>query len=110
MGARDASQIPPAENFMDAARRRVALTLLVTELVRAAEIKVNQSQVLARFQELAQQLDDPSQALQAYRQNPELQRQMEASVLEDQVVEWVLQRARVTDTPSTFKEVMNFGA
>jgi hypothetical protein len=35
---------------------------------------------------------------------------MEASVLEDQVVEWVLQRAHVTDTPSTFKEVMNFGA
>jgi trigger factor len=110
MGARDASQIPPAENFMDAARRRVALTLLVTELVRVAEIKVNQSQVLARFQELAQQLDDPSQALQTYRQNPQLQRQMEASVLEDQVVEWVMQRARVTDTPSTFKEVMNFGA
>jgi len=110
MGARDASQIPPAENFTDAARRRVALTLLVSELVRAADIKVNQSQVFAKFQELAQQLDDPAQALQTYRQNPQIQRQMEASVLEDQVVEWVVQHARVSDKASTFKEVMNFGA
>ena len=50
------------------------------------------------------------QALQTYRTNPQLQRQMEASVLEDQVVDWVLERARMSETPSTFKELMNFGA
>ena len=51
-----------------------------------------------------------TQALQQYRSNPQLRRQMEASVLEDQVVDWVLERARVSDKASTFKELMNFGA
>jgi hypothetical protein len=35
---------------------------------------------------------------------------MEAAVLEDQVVDWVLERARITDAPASFKELMNFGA
>jgi trigger factor len=110
MGARDASQLPPPETFQDAARRRVTLTLLVGEIIRRADIKVNQSQVQQRFEDLATQFPDPMQALQTYRTNPQLQRQMEASVLEDQVVDWVLERARMSETPSTFKELMNFGA
>lgn len=110
MGAQDASQIPPPDGFQEPARRRVALTLLIGELVRAAELKVDQAQVQARFEELAQQYPDASQALQQYRTNPQLRRQMEAAVLEDQVVDWVLERAQVTDKPSSFKELMNFGA
>jgi trigger factor len=110
MGARDASQVPPPDGFVEAARRRVALTLLVGELVKQANLQVNQRQVQARFEELAQQYPDATQALQTYRSNPQLQRQMEAAVLEDQVVDWVLERARVKEQSSTFKELMNFGA
>lgn len=110
MGARDASQIPPPDAFQDAARRRVSLTLLVSELVKNAGLQVNQSQVQTRFEELAQQYPDAQEALRTIRGNPQLQRQMEAAVLEDQVVDWVVERARVTDQPSTFKELMNFGA
>jgi trigger factor len=110
MGAKDASQIPPPDAFMDVARRRVALTLLVGEMIRVAELKVDQGQVMARFEELAQQYPDATQALQQYRANPQMRRQMEAAVLEDQVVDWVLERARVTDKASTFKDLMNFGA
>ncbi len=110
MRVTDPSQVPPAEGLLDAARRRVALTLLVTELVKRANLQVDQAKVLERFEDLAAQLPDPAQALQAYRTNPQLQRQMEAAVLEDQVVDWVLERARISDTPATFKELMNFGA
>ena len=110
MGARDASQVPPPETFQDAARRRVALTLLVGEIIRVADLRVDQALVQSRFEDLAAQFPDPAQALQTYRTNPQLHRQMEAAVLEDQVVDWVLERARITDTPSTFKELMNFGA
>jgi trigger factor len=110
MGAKDASQIPPPDAFQDPARRRVALTLLIGELIRAADLKVDQGQVMARFEELAQQYPDATQALQQYRASPQMRRQMEASVLEDQVVDWVLERARVADKSSTFKELMNFGA
>ncbi|MGH8175971.1 MAG: trigger factor [Steroidobacter sp.] len=109
-GARDASQIPPPDVFKDAARRRVGLTLLIGELVRNANLQVNQSQVRSRFEDLAQQYPDATQVLQTYGSNPQMQRQMEAAVLEDQVVDWVLDHARVTDQSSTFKELMNFGA
>ncbi|HEX2495133.1 MAG TPA: trigger factor [Steroidobacter sp.] len=110
MGARDASQIPPPDAFVEPARRRVGLTLLLSELVKTANLQVDQARVQARIEELVQQYPDVTQALQAYQSNPQLHRQMEASVLEDQVVEWVLERARVSDQSSTFKEVMNFGA
>lgn len=110
MGARDASQIPAAEGFQDAARRRVALSLLIGEIIRTANIQVDRAQVQTRFEELAQQYPDSGQALQQYRSNPQFQRQMEAAVLEDQVIDWITQRAQVADKSSSFKEIMNFGA
>ena len=110
MGARDASQIPPPEGFQDTARRRVALSLLIGEIIQTAKIQVDQTQVQARFEELAAQYPDQGQALQQYRSNPQFRRQMEAAVLEDQVIDWLTQRAQVADKPSSFKEIMNFGA
>ncbi len=110
MGAQDASQVPPAEGFQEAARRRVALTLLLGEIIRKAELQVDQARVQERFVDLAQQYPDSAQAMQQFRTNPQLQRQMEAMVLEDQVVDWVLERAQATEKPSNFKELMNFGA
>lgn len=110
MGARDASQIPAPEGFQDAARRRVALSLLIGEIIRTANIQVDRALVQARFEELAQQYPDSGQALQQYRSNPQFQRQMEASVLEDQVIDWIAQRAQVAEKSSSFKEIMNFGA
>jgi trigger factor len=110
MGAQDVSQLPPAEAFVEQARRRVALSLLVNEIIKTAELKVDQSKVRERLEELTQQFPDPNQALQIYRNNPQVLRQLEAGVIEDQVVDWVLERAKVTEVPSTFKELMNFGA
>ena len=110
MNARDASQIPPAEGFQDAARRRVALSLLLGEIIRTANIKVDQARVQARFEELAAQYPDQGQALQQYRANPQFRQQMESVVLEDQVIDHIVERAQVSDKPSTFKEIMNFGA
>lgn len=110
MGARDASQIPPPDGFQESARRRVALSLLIGEIIRNENIQVDQAQVQARFEELSQQYPDSGQALQQYRSNPQFRRQMEAAVLEDQVIEWLTRRAQVADKSSSFKEIMNFGA
>ncbi|MFC4314179.1 trigger factor [Steroidobacter flavus] len=110
MGARDASQIPPPDGFQEPARRRVALSLLIGEIIRNANIQVDQAQVQTRFEELAAQYPDQGQALQQYRANPQFRRQMEAAVLEDQVIDWLAQRAQVADKASSFKEIMNFGA
>ena len=110
MGAQDASQLPPAEGFRDAARRRVALGLLINELIRAQNIEVDRTRLQARLEDLAAQYPEPEQMLKAYRGNAEAMRQVEMAVLEDQVVDWLIERASVTDRPSTFKELMNFGA
>jgi len=110
MGVRDASQLPPAENFQESARRRTALTLLLGEIINKAELQVDQAKVQERLALLAQQYGDSAEALQQFRTNPQMLRQMEAVVLEEQVVNWVAERAQVADKGSSFKELMNFGA
>ena len=110
MGAKDVSQLPPAESMLEPAKRRVALSLLINEVIKTANINLDQAKVQLRFEELAQQYPDAMQAVQQYRSNPQIRRQMEAGVLEDQVVDWLLERAKVSDKPSTFKDIMNFGA
>lgn len=110
MGAKDVSQLPPAESFVEAAQRRVALSLLINEVISTAGLKLDQAKVQVRFEELAQQFPDAAQAVQTYRSNPQIRRQMEAAVMEDQAVEWLVERAKITEKPSSFKEIMNFGA
>jgi trigger factor len=88
----------------------VALGMLVNELVKTRDIKIDRTRVETRLGELAATYPDPDAVLQAYRQNPDAMRQVEGMVLEDQVVDYLLERAAVTDQPSTFKELMNFGA
>jgi trigger factor len=109
MGARDASQLPPAEQFLEAARRRVALGLVLGEVIKTSGVKVDQGRVQAKIQEMIEQYPDPTQALKAYRENQEAQRQIENLALEEQVIEWLLERATVTEQTMAFKELMNFG-
>ena len=108
-GARDVSQLPPAEQFQQPARRRVALGLVLGEVIKASGISLDRNRVQAKVQEMAEQYPDPAQALKAYRENQDAQRQIENLVLEEQVIEWLLEKARVNEQPMSFKEVMNFG-
>ena len=66
MGARDASQIPPPDSFQEPARRRVALSLLIGEIIQNAKIQVDQAQVQTRFEELAAQYPDQGQIGRAH--------------------------------------------
>ena len=110
MGAKEASQVPPAEPFIEPARRRVALGMLVNELVKSRNLQLDRARVDTRLADLAATYPDPDAMVRAYRQNPDAMRQVEGMVLEDQVVDYLLARAKVTDQPSSFKELMNFGA
>jgi trigger factor len=110
MGAKDASQVPPPEPFVESARRRVALGLLMGELIKGRGIKLDRTRVEARLAELASSYPDPDAVIKAYRQNAEALRQIENIVLEDQVVDLLLEHAQVKDQAASFKDVMNFGA
>ena len=111
MGVRDASQIPAREPFEEPARRRVALGLLLGQIVQTHQIKLDRERVLTRLGDLIAGYPEQQQeeARRAYAQNQDAMRQLESAALEDQVVEWVLGRANITDKPMTFKEITGFG-
>jgi len=108
-GVRDAKQLPPREPFEQPARRRVALGLLMSELVRNAGLKVNRETVQQKINELASSYSNPEEVRRAYLQNPEMMRQIESQALEQQAIDWVLGQAKVTDKPSSFSEITKFG-
>ena len=108
-GVRDAKQLPPREPFEQPARRRVALGLLMNELVRTAGIKVSREAVQEKLNELAASYSNPEEVRRAYLQNAEMMRQIESQVLEQQAIDWVLGQAKVTEKKSTFSELTKFG-
>ncbi|MBX5459575.1 MAG: trigger factor [Steroidobacteraceae bacterium] len=106
----DPKQLPPPQTFEEPARRRVALGLLLSEIVRAENIKVDRERVQARLADLTAAYPNPDEVRRAYLQNADAMRQIESAVLEDQVVDWVVERAKVTDRPVSFTELTGFGA
>jgi trigger factor len=108
-GVRDAKQLPPREPFEQPARRRVALGLLMSELVRTAGLKVSREAVQEKLNELASSYSNPEEVRKAYLQNAEMMRQIESQVLEQQAIEWVLGQARVNEKSSSFAELTKFG-
>jgi trigger factor len=109
MGVREASQLPPREPFEEAARRRVALGLLMGQIVQASGLKSDPARVATRLDELVASYPNPEEARRAYEQSPDAMRQIESAALEDQVVEWVVERAHITERPMSFSEVTGFG-
>ena len=108
-GVKDAKQLPPREPFEQPARRRVALGLLMSELVRSANLKVSREAVADKLNELAASYSNPDEVRRAYLQNAEMMRQIESQVLETQAIDWVLSQAKVNDKPATFTDLTQFG-
>ncbi len=109
-GQRDARQLPVRDSFEPAAKRRVALGLLLNEIIRKGNIQPNAAQVQSRLDELVSTYTDPDEARRQYLQNEAATRQLQMSVLEDQAVAWLVESADVKDQQATFKDIMNFGA
>jgi len=107
-GAKDVSQAPPREPLIEPARRRVALGLLINDIIRREKITLDPARSNARLDELVGAYGDAAALKRAYLQNADAMRQVESLALEDQVVDWVLAHAKVRERPSTFKELMNF--
>jgi trigger factor len=105
----DASKLPPPQTFEEPARRRVALGLLLSEIVRSENLKVDRERVQTKLADLVAAYPNPDEVRRAYLQNADAMRQIESSVLEDQVVDWVLGRAKITDRPVSFTELTGFG-
>jgi trigger factor len=108
MGVKDASQLPARAAFDEPARRRVALGLILGEIIRSANLKVDRQRVQARLDEIAGSYPNSDEVRRTYLQSAEAMRQIEATVLEDQVIDWVLEHASVAERASTFSELTGF--
>lgn len=105
-GSTDPSKAPPRERFESIAQRRVTVGLLIQELLRKHQVKLDQGRVEQRIKELAAPYEKPEEAAQFYRSDRGMMAQVEASVLEDQVVDFLLARATCTTKSSSFKDFM----
>ncbi len=99
----------PDELFEEEARKRVALGLIVGEIIRAREIELDKDRVEAELDELAASYEDADEVKKYYRSNPGQMAMLEAMVLEDQVVDWVLNNAKVSDEKTSFADIMEPG-
>ena len=92
--------------FRPQAEERVALGLIIGELVRAEGLHAKPEQIKALVAETAQTYEQPEAVVRWHYEKPERLRDFEAMVLEQNVVDWIIARARVTDEPATFEQVM----
>ena len=95
-----------AEPFRAQAEERVALGLIIGELVRREGLQAKPEQVRARVQEIAQTYEQPEAVVRWHYEKPERLQEFEALVVEANVVDWVLARAKVEDTPASFEALM----
>jgi len=94
------------EAFMETARGRVKAGLLMGELARQNKIRIDAGKVREAIETVANTYEQPAEVMQLYYGNQRLMEQVESSVLEEQVVDWVLENAKVTPKAMKFQDVI----
>lgn len=106
-GIKDADKAPiPADLFREQAERRVRLGLVVAELVRANELAAKPEQIEAHIKELAASYEKPEDVVRWYHSDNRRMAEIEAVVIENNVTDYVLANAKVTDKAVGFDELM----
>jgi trigger factor len=94
------------EWFADQAKRRVTLGLILAELVKTEKLQAKPEQVRAMVEETAQSYEQPEEVIRWYYAQPQRLGEVEGVAIENNVVEWVLGKAKVTDKAAVFDELM----
>jgi len=106
-GIPNAESVPiPPEAFSTESERRVRLGLLVSELVKQNNLQAKPEQVRTRIEEFAQNYEEPAQVVSYYLADRQRRAEIEAIVVEDNVVAHVLEKAKVTDEQLPFDQLM----
>ena len=92
--------------FEAAARRRVALGLIIGELARAEKLQPKPAEVRALIEQEAASYESPAEVVKWFYMQPQRLTEMEGLALEGNVVQWVLARATVADKAVAFDELM----
>ena len=107
----DVKDMPfPQELFATKAERRVRLGLILSQLVSENQLHATQEQVKAQIEDFAQSYEDPKEVLKYYYSDRRRLAEVEALVLEENVVNYVLGKAKVTAKAVAFDELMGSNA
>jgi trigger factor len=96
----------PKEIFQDQAERRVKTGLLFQEVVKKNELKADPAKVDEKIQEIASTYEQPEEVIAHFNGNPEQKSQIESSVLEDSVVDYVLTQAKVKESKVKYEDAV----
>lgn len=96
----------PDDMFSEQAKRRVALGLLMGEIIKVDELKADADKVRAMVEDIASTYQEPEEVISYYYENKEQLQGVEGAVLEDQVVEKLLASVTVTDKASSYEEAL----
>ena len=95
------------DHFREPARKRVRSGMLLGELARQNDIIIDSTKVREAIEEMAQTYEEPPEVVQMYYNDQRMMQSVENSVLENQVVDWVVDHAKVTDKPMSFREAID---
>jgi trigger factor len=99
----------PRDMFEEQARRRVTLGLVIGEIIKLNDIQIDNDRVRKAIEEFASSYEQPEEVIKYYYGNQEQLASVQNVVLEDQVVDWVLEQAEVTDEQTTFAALTSEG-
>jgi len=104
----EVQDIDPSQ-FEDQARRRVALGLILSEVIQQNKLKVPPARLRESVEQLASGYEHPDEVVKYYYSDKKRLAELENLVLEEMAVDWVVEQAVVTDTPTTFDGLVNPG-
>lgn len=94
------------EAYLTLAKKRVAAAVLLGELARQNDIRLDQARVNEMLATIASTYEEPQQVIELYRNDPQLMQGLQSRVIEDQVIDWIADHADVATEQLTFNEVM----
>lgn len=108
-GGADAKNLPqlPDELFSEQAERRVKIGLLLGEVIKVNELKADDDKVKAYIEEIASAYEQPEQVIEYYNSQKEVKENIANVVLEEQAIELILDKAKVSEKTQSFDEIMN---
>lgn len=97
----------PDDMFEEQAARRVKLGLIVGEVITVNKLEKDQAKVDEMLESLAASYEDPQALIEYYRTNQQAMQTIEASVMEEMIVDWVVEKAKITDEKMKFTELVS---
>jgi trigger factor len=96
--------------FQEQAKRRVALGLILSELIKTHSLAAKPEQVRALVDEHSQSYEDPAEVVKWFYSQPQRLAEFEGLAVEENVVQWALGNAKVSETPIAFTDLMGASA